>query len=243
MNKTAVVGGLILALLVPSAFAGSQRTHAAGFLCVELRGDPDTIRDVKYRKGPCKAGEQRVKLPRGLRGPRGVRGATGPAVPAGPAGARGAVGPAGPPGAIGPPGPPGEPTPPLASRVYSPGVVVAIDPGAPGATLESLTIPANTSVMVIGRATLVNQEANGSQDFCACNIGWAGEGDLDSTSAAFGRDAGEIAFLPLSLSAIAENDTAAPRELTLRCFGSGTLGPPQRGANETSLTAVEVTTG
>jgi hypothetical protein len=124
--------------------------------------------------------------------------------------------------------------------VYSPGVVVAIDPGAPGATLESLTIPANTSVMVIGRATLVNQEANGGQDFAACNIGFAG-GDLDSTSAAVGRDAGEVAFLPVSLSAIAVNDSDAPLELTLRCFGSGTLAPPNRGANETSLTVVEVT--
>jgi hypothetical protein len=125
--------------------------------------------------------------------------------------------------------------------VYSPGVVVPISPGAPGAALESLTVPADTSVMVIGRATLVNQEVNGSQDFAACNIGWAGEGDLDSTSAAVGRDAGEVAFVPVSLSAIAVNDTAAPKELTLRCFGSGALGAPNRGANETSLTAVEVT--
>jgi hypothetical protein len=38
MNKTLIVGGLILALLVPSAFAGSQRTQAS-VLCVELRGD------------------------------------------------------------------------------------------------------------------------------------------------------------------------------------------------------------
>jgi hypothetical protein len=122
--------------------------------------------------------------------------------------------------------------------VYSPGVVVAI---ASGVALESLTIPANTSVMVIGRATLVNQEINGTQDFAACNIGWAGEGDLDSTSAAVGHDAGEVAFVPVSLSAIAVNDTGAAKVLTLRCFGSGTLGPPNRGANETSLTAIEVT--
>jgi hypothetical protein len=133
-------------------------------------------------------------------------------------------------------GDPGPPTPPLASRVYSPGVVVAIAPGAPGATLESLTIPANTSMMVIGRATLVNQQANGAQDFAACNIGFAG-GDLDSTSAAVGQDAGEVAFLPVSLSAIAVNGTGAPKVLTLRCFGSGAAV----GANETSLTAVEVT--
>jgi hypothetical protein len=91
--------------------------------------------------------------------------------------------------------------------------------------------------MVIGRATLTNQVANSAQDFAACNIGWAGAGDLDSTSAAVGQDAGEVAFLPVSLSAIAVNDTAAPRELTLRCFGSGAAV----GANETSLTAVEVT--
>jgi hypothetical protein len=29
MNKTLIVGGLILALLVPSAFAGSQRSQAS----------------------------------------------------------------------------------------------------------------------------------------------------------------------------------------------------------------------
>jgi hypothetical protein len=92
-------------------------------------------------------------------------------------------------------------------------------------------------MMVIGRATLVNQNADADQDFAACNIGWAGEPDLDSTSAAVGQNAGEVAFLPVSLSAIAENVTGAPRELTLDCFGSGA----QVGANETSLTAVEVT--
>jgi hypothetical protein len=116
--------------------------------------------------------------------------------------------------------------------VYSPGVIVPLP-----ATVEELTIPANTSVMVIGRATLVNQAANGSQDFAACNIGWAGEGDLDSTSAAVGQDAGEVAFVPVSLSAIAVNGTGAPKVLTLRCFGSGAAV----GANETSLTAFEVT--
>jgi hypothetical protein len=92
--------------------------------------------------------------------------------------------------------------------------------------------------MVIGRATLTNQVANSAQDFAACNIGWAGAGDLDSTSAAVGQDAGEVAFLPVSLSAIAVNDSDAPRELTLDCFGSGAM----IGANDTSLTAVEVTT-
>jgi hypothetical protein len=92
--------------------------------------------------------------------------------------------------------------------------------------------------MVIGRATLVNQQATGSFDvFAGCNIGFAGEGDLDSTSAAIGQDAGEVTFVPVSLSAIAVNNTAQPRQLTLDCFSNG----PQAGANETSLTAVEVT--
>ena len=231
MNKTLIVGGLILALLVPSAFAGSQRTQAS-VLCVELRGSAETRRDVKFRAGSrCARGEQRISIPRGPRGLRGLRGLTGAR---GPAGERG---PAGPQGAIGPTGAkgdPGPPTPALASRVYSPG---AVRPITPPATLESLTVPANTSVMVIGRATLVNQQANMSQDFAACNIGWAGEPDLDATSAAVGQDAGEVAFLPVSLSAIATNATAAPRVLTLDCFSSG----PQAGANDTSLTAVEVT--
>jgi hypothetical protein len=92
--------------------------------------------------------------------------------------------------------------------------------------------------MAIGRATLTNQAASGAQDFAACNIGWAGEGDLDATSAAIGIDAGEVAFLPVSLSAIAVNDTGAPKVLTLDCFSSA----PAAGANDTSLTAVEVTT-
>jgi hypothetical protein len=48
MNKTLIVGGLVLALLVPSAFAGSQRTQAS-VLCVELRGNAETRRDVKLR--------------------------------------------------------------------------------------------------------------------------------------------------------------------------------------------------
>jgi hypothetical protein len=43
--------------------------------------------------------------------------------------------------------------------------------------------------------------------------------------------------VPVSLSAIAVNDTDAPKVLTLDCFSSGT----QAGANDTSLTAVDVT--
>ena len=119
MNKTLVVAsGLLLALLVPSAFAGSQRTHA-GVLCVELQGNADTRYDVKRRPGTkCKRGEDKVDLPRGLRGPRGPRGPAGARGPAGPAGSTGAQGPAGPAGAqgaqgakgdTGPPGPAGTP--------------------------------------------------------------------------------------------------------------------------------------
>ena len=117
MNKALVVGVLLFAL-VPTAFAGSQRTQAS-VLCVELRGDADTRFDVKRRPGSrCARGEDRVTLPRGLRGPRGprgpagARGPAGPQGPAGPAGAAGATGPAGPPGPkgdTGPQGPPGLP--------------------------------------------------------------------------------------------------------------------------------------
>jgi hypothetical protein len=93
--KTLAVGALLLVLLIPSAVAGSLRTHAGKVLCVELRGNKETIRDVKFRNtSSCKAGEQKIALPRGLRGP------------AGPSGAAGAPGPA---GAAGPPGPPGTP--------------------------------------------------------------------------------------------------------------------------------------
>ena len=100
MTKTLVVGGLLLALLVPAAFAGSQRTQAI-VLCIELRGNADTIRDVKARNSSkCKAGEQKVALPRGSRGQAG---------PAGPAraarssrGSRGQLGQQGPPGAPAP---------------------------------------------------------------------------------------------------------------------------------------------
>lgn len=99
--KTLAAGALLLVLLIPSAFAGSQRTHAAKVLCVELRGNKETIRDVKFRNtSKCKAGEQKIALPRGLRGPRGPAGAPGPA------GATGAAGPPGPPGPAGQPGPP-----------------------------------------------------------------------------------------------------------------------------------------
>jgi Collagen triple helix repeat (20 copies) len=116
MNKALVVGGLLVALLVPSALAGSQRTQAS-VLCVELRGDAETRRDVKLRNASrCKAGEQKVTLPRGLRGPRGPAGARGPAGPqgpAGPAGAAGARGAAGPAGPQGPQGEPGTPAPTL----------------------------------------------------------------------------------------------------------------------------------
>lgn len=118
MNKALVVSVLLLALLVPTAFAGSQRTQAS-VLCVELRGDADTRFDVKRRPGSrCARGEDRVTLPRGLRGPRGprgpagARGPAGPQGPAGPAGAAGATGPAGPAGPQGPQGETGPQGPP-----------------------------------------------------------------------------------------------------------------------------------
>jgi hypothetical protein len=113
MNKTLVVGGLLLALLVPPALAGSARTQARVVLCVELHGNAQTRYDVKHRPGnKCVAGEQRVTLPRGLRGlrgPRGPAGARGPAGPTGATGATGAAGQPGPKGATGPQGPPGLP--------------------------------------------------------------------------------------------------------------------------------------
>ena len=103
MHKTFVVAsGLLLALLVPSAFAGSQKTHTGAsasrshsfVLCVELTGNAETRYDVKRRPGTkCPRNEAKVQLPRGLRGPRGPRG------------------PAGAPGPAGPPGPPGAPAP------------------------------------------------------------------------------------------------------------------------------------
>ena len=116
MKMLAAVG-LLLVLLIPSAFAGSQRTQAK-VLCVELRGDADTIRDVKFRNSSsCKRGEQKIALPRGLRGPRGPR---GPAGAQGTAGAPGPVGPAGAKGDKGDPGPAG---------LSAPGVVVTHSAG------------------------------------------------------------------------------------------------------------------
>jgi Collagen triple helix repeat (20 copies) len=113
--KTLAVAALLLVLLIPSAFAGSQRTHAGKVLCVELRGNKETIRDVKFRNtSKCKRGEQKIALPRGLRGPRGPQG------PAGAQGTAGAPGPAGPAGAKGDPGPPGP---------SAPGVVVTHSSG------------------------------------------------------------------------------------------------------------------
>jgi hypothetical protein len=107
MNKTLVVGGVLLALLIPSAFASSQRTRKP-VLCVEMQGNKDTLYDVKLRfGGKCTRGERLVALPRGLRGPTGPRGPAGAAGPAGsqgPAGTQGAAGPAGAKGDKGDPG-------------------------------------------------------------------------------------------------------------------------------------------
>src|SRR5436190_17176406 len=99
MNKTLVVAsGLLLALLVPSAFAGSQKTHAgvsvlrshSSVVCVELTGNAETRYDVKRRPGTkCPRNEAKVNLPRGLRGPRGQRGPAGAQGPAGPQGTAG----------------------------------------------------------------------------------------------------------------------------------------------------------
>jgi hypothetical protein len=83
MNKMLVVAGLFLAVLVPSAFAGSQRTQATVVLCVELHGNADTRFDVKRRPGnKCVAGEDKVTLPRGLKDSR-VLGPAGAQDPAG----------------------------------------------------------------------------------------------------------------------------------------------------------------
>jgi hypothetical protein len=102
--KTLAASALLLVLLIPSAFAGSQRSQAkAKVLCVELGGSKETKRDVKFRNSSsCKAGEQKIALPRGLRGPRGPAGQQGPAGPAGPAGPQGPKGDTGPPGAPAP---------------------------------------------------------------------------------------------------------------------------------------------
>ncbi len=114
MNKAFLVGVLTLVLLVPSAIAGSQRTQAS-VLCVELKGNAETRRDVKLRNGSsCAAGEQKILLPRGVKGargpvgPTGARGPAGPQGSAGPAGPAGAAGQAGPAGQVGPAGPPGQ---------------------------------------------------------------------------------------------------------------------------------------
>jgi len=104
--KTLAVGGLLLVLLIPSAFAGAQSSKA-GVLCVELRGNADTRRDVKFRSSSsCKKGEKKVALPRGG---RGLRGPQGPAGPAGPAGAPGVASAPGAPGAKGDKGDKGDP--------------------------------------------------------------------------------------------------------------------------------------
>jgi Collagen triple helix repeat (20 copies) len=119
MNKLFIVGGLLLALLVPSAFAGSQSSQAT-VLCVELQGDADTKYDVKRRNGTkCARGEDKVELPRGLRGPRGPRGLRGPAGAQGPAGTQGPAGSAGPAGAAGPTGPQGPAGAPAATPEYA----------------------------------------------------------------------------------------------------------------------------
>ncbi len=97
--KTLAVGALLLVLLIPSAFAGSQRTHAGRSSGVETRGNKETIRDVKFRNtSKCKRGEQKIALPRGLKGPRRPRGPAGPQGAAGAAGAAGAKGDKGDPG-------------------------------------------------------------------------------------------------------------------------------------------------
>ena len=116
MNKALAVGGLLLVLLVPSAFAGSQSPQAT-VLCVELQGSAETRFDVKARSGKCARGERTVALPRGLKGARGPRGATGARGPAGPQGPAGPAGSCGSDrrrtGRKGPPGPQGP------ARVYT----------------------------------------------------------------------------------------------------------------------------
>ncbi len=122
MNRMFVISGLLLALLVPSAFAGSQSPQAT-VLCVELRGDAETRRDVKLRNGSrCAAGERKITLPRGAAGPRGPRGPQGARGPAGPQGSVGPAGAAGPAGAIGPAGPVGPQGPPGLPAVTYTGV-------------------------------------------------------------------------------------------------------------------------
>lgn len=105
-------GVAVLVGLAPSALAETSRAQAL-VACIELRGEPETRRDVKLREGKCARGEQRANLrgPRGARGPSGraVRGAAGQP---GPAGAQGAQGAQGPQGAVGPKGDNGTQGPP-----------------------------------------------------------------------------------------------------------------------------------
>jgi Collagen triple helix repeat (20 copies) len=102
-------GLVLVAALVVSAPAAEAQV-----LCVELRGNAKTRRDVKFRDAStCKAGEQEVAVPLGPAGPEGPAGAGGPAGPqgptgpVGPAGPQGLVGPAGQQGPVGPAGPQG----------------------------------------------------------------------------------------------------------------------------------------
>lgn len=111
-----LTGIAVLVGLAPSALAETSRGQAL-VACIELRGEPETRRDVKLREGKCARGEQRVNL-RGARGPRGpagraVRGSAGPPGPPGAAGPQGPAGPKGDTGPQGPPGPPGTPAPTL----------------------------------------------------------------------------------------------------------------------------------
>jgi hypothetical protein len=227
--KKIIVACVVTALVVGGGTATAQRLITSGNI------KDGTIRSADIRNGAIrhqdirKSTITRDRLEKRVRRLLKEQGPRGPAGPAGPAGARG---PAGPRGDKGDPGPP---TPPRASRAYTPNNIQPIP--QPSTTVQSLTVPANTSVMVIGRATLTNPQGNGAVDFAACNIGFANDVDLDSTSAAVGTDAPEVQFVPVSLSAIAQNNSAQPRELTLDCFSNA----PQAGANETSLTAVEVT--
>ncbi len=68
MNKTLIASGLLLALLVPSAFAGSQSPQGsqlpqATVLCVELQGNADTRYDVKARsEASARAGSERWRF-------------------------------------------------------------------------------------------------------------------------------------------------------------------------------------
>jgi Collagen triple helix repeat (20 copies) len=132
MNKAFLVGVLALVLLVPSAIAGSQRTQAS-VLCVELTGDAETRRDIKFRNGSkCAVGERKINLPRGVAGPRGSRGPAGPAGARGPAGPQGSAGPAGAAGPIGPAGPAGPQGPQGAIGPQGP-------PGVPPVTYTDVT--------------------------------------------------------------------------------------------------------